>query len=50
MNIFEAVFNLALLLFAAWFILPMVFSLVVMFLPFIGVAIAILVVVAIIFK
>ena len=50
MNIFQVVFNLALLLVAAFMFLPIIFSLVVAFLPFIGAAIAILVVIAIIFK
>lgn len=50
MNIFQSVFNLAIFLVAAWFIVPIVFSLAVAFLPFIGAAIVIFVVIAIIFK
>ena len=50
MNIFQLVFNIAIFLAAAWFCLPIILALIGMFLPFIGAAIVILVVLGILFK
>jgi hypothetical protein len=50
MNIFQVVFNLALLILGAWMFLSVIIPLAVAFLPFIGAATAILVVIAIFLK
>lgn len=50
MNIFEMIFSLALFLAIAWIVVPLFFSIAVMLLPFIGVAIVIVAVIAIMAK
>lgn len=50
MNMFQLIFNIAMLLAVAWFVVPILLSLVAMFLPFIGVAVAILIIMAIILR